>query len=334
MATGIQYQIGEMFQRDCSTRCTCRPGAQIQCTTVQCSFDGPNCNTNGDPHYYTFDGNAHHFQGTCQYVHVERCTNSEFSIRTRNIGHNHVVSCVGEVTIQVPRVTIVLARGRPIPVTINGQQASSTAVTLYNANSVEVRRVGLQVTAFLNGIGIRVTWDGQYRVDVTVSTRLRNELCGLCGTYNGNRNDDIRRRDGVVTTSVTDFGNSWLVAGSCPNVGKRDAQGVEGCSTDADVIQEGKNRCRVLSEGVFRACHNVVNVSQYIENCEFDYCCCSEADREDCYCDSLAAYAAACAAAGVSLSTWRNSFCRKLSDSSYLYLQRDEGVNITPVLSV
>ena len=313
MNTGIVYQIGETFQQDCGTRCTCRTGGQIDCMSIPCPIDGPTCSTNGDPHYYTFDRNAHHFQGICQYVHVERCANSEFSIRTRNIGHNSVVSCVGEVTIVAPGVTIVMPRGFPIPVTINGQLETTTNIVLYNLNGVEVRRVGRSIHVFLNTIGIRVFWDGVYRIDVTVSRSLLNELCGLCGTYNDNRNDDFRRRDGVVTQSTVDFGNSWLVPNSCQAVGKRNAPGVANCSTDPIIIQEAQSRCAALMGDVFSSCNTVVNTTQFIENCEFDYCCCTDADREECYCDNLAAYAAACADAGVPLSTWRNSFCRKLT---------------------
>ena len=241
--TGITYLLGEMYQPNCETRCICRQGQQIDCITVLCPIDGPTCRTNGDPHYFTFDGTVHHYQGACQYTHVERCTNSEFSVKTRNIAHNRRVSCVSEVTIEVPGVEIVLARGNPIPVTINRQQASNTDLILFNSNRVEVRRVGGFVHVFLYAIGIRVFWDGVFRVDVTVSTRLLNELCGLCGTYNGNRSDDLQRRDGVVTTSTEDFGDSWLVPGSCQANGKRDAQGTEGYTTDPAVIQDEQNRC-------------------------------------------------------------------------------------------
>ena len=289
-------------------------GGQIDCIKVPCDFDGPTCYTNGDPHYAMFDGTVHHYQGGCQYAHVERCTNTGFSIKTRNSPcPNNRFTCVSEVTVEAPGITIIMARGNPIPVTINGQMISTTDMILHNLNGVEVRRVGGLIHVFLNTIGIRLAWDGRYSLSVTVSTRLLNELCGLCGTYNGNRNDDLQRRDGVVTTSVTEFGDSWLVPGSCTGVGKRDAQGsTPGCSTDPAVIQEGQNRCSVLREGVFSACNNVVDPTQFIENCEFDYRCCSDTDREDCYCSNLATYATTCAEAGVVLSTWRNSFCRKL----------------------
>jgi len=165
----------------------------------------------------------------------------------------------------------------------------------------------------LHTIGLKIFWNGKYRIHVTTSTLLLNELCGLCGTYNDNKNDDLQKRDGHVTTSVVNFGDSWLVPDSCTSVSKRDAQGVPGCSTDPAVIQEGQKRCRVLKEGVFSACNNVVDPIVFIESCEFDFCCCSDADREDCYCDNLSAYAEACATAGVTLSTWRNFFCRKLT---------------------
>ena len=312
MNTGIVYQIGETYQRDCSTRCICRSGPQIDCITVNCPIDGPTCRANGDPHYTTFDGRRYNYQGPCQYTHVERCTNSEFSIEARNFpSRNRRVSSVGEVTIEIQGVNILMERGRPIPVTINMQQASNTDIILYNSNGVEVRRVRRSsVHVFLNTIGIRVSWNGRSRIDVTASTALLNELCGLCGTYNGNRSDDLQRRDGVVTTSTVEFGDSWLVPGSCTALAKRDAQGVPGCSTDPTVIQDGQTRCNVLTQGVFSACNNVVDPTPYIEDCEFDYCCCDDTDREDCYCDNLAAYAVACADAGVVLSTWRNSFCR------------------------
>ena len=118
-----------------------------------------------------------------------------------------------------------------------------------------------------------------------------------------------------------DFGDSWLVPGSCTALAKRDAQRTSGCSTDPAVIQDGQTRCSVLTQGVFSACNNVVDPTPFIEDCEFDFCCCDDTECEDCYCDNLAAYAVACADAGVvlerasfsKLSAWRNFFCRKFS---------------------
>ena len=312
---GISIPIRETFQPDCGRRCTCYEGGRLDCITVDCPINGPTCTAAGDPHYTTFDSRRYDFQGNCEYVYVERCINSEFSIRARHFPFfgNTRVSAVGEVTVEAPRVTIVMARGFPIPVTINGQQVTTNNVVLYNENGVEVRRVGRLVQVSLITIGIRITYDGSFTIRVTVSTSLQNQLCGLCGTYNGNPDDDLQMRNRTLATSVDNFGDSWLVPGSCRAVGKRQAQETVGCSADPAVIQEGQNRCRVLREGVFSGCNRVIDPTPFIENCEFDYGCGTDTNREETYCDSLAAYARACADAGVPLSTWRNSLCRKLA---------------------
>ena len=66
-----------------------------------------------------------------------------------------------------------------------------------------------------------------------------------------------------------------------------------------------------MEQDPFTACHDVVNVTQYVANCQFDYCCCNETQCEDCYCDELSSYASVCADAGVAIST--SDICRKLN---------------------
>ena len=55
----------------------------------------------------------------------------------------------------------------------------------------------------------------------------------------------------------------------------------------------------------------------YINDCILDYCQCNEEDREgredredgeDCYCNSLATYAAVCASSGVVIPSWRDDY--------------------------
>jgi len=88
---------------------------------------------------------------------------------------------------------------------------------------------------------------------------------------------------------------------------KRSTPGVTSCSTDPDIISEGQIYvASIVQQDYFITCHNVVNVTQFIANCEFDYCCCNETEHEDCYCDALSSYASACADAGVAISNWRS----------------------------
>jgi len=73
---------------------------------------------------------------------------------------------------------------------------------------------------------------------ITVSFALRGNLCGLCGTYNGNKGDDLQTPDGIVVTSVDVFGDSWLIPDpttpGCNGqlVERRNAPGMTNCSFD------------------------------------------------------------------------------------------------------
>uniref|UniRef100_A0A672F631 VWFD domain-containing protein n=1 Tax=Salarias fasciatus TaxID=181472 RepID=A0A672F631_SALFA len=89
-SAGAPVQLGDSFwsDRTCAERCTCTSEG-LQCQSQPCSFSQicrpaalqfscrtiqrRTCNIVGDPHYYTFDNQVFHFQGTCTYVLSEQC---------------------------------------------------------------------------------------------------------------------------------------------------------------------------------------------------------------------------------------------------------------------
>uniref|UniRef100_A0A9J7XJZ9 Uncharacterized protein n=1 Tax=Cyprinus carpio carpio TaxID=630221 RepID=A0A9J7XJZ9_CYPCA len=82
---GVPVQLGDSFWSDatCQERCTCTSSG-LQCNHEPCSYSQAcrpaafqyscqniprqTCTISGDPHYYTFDYQVFHFQGTCTYV--------------------------------------------------------------------------------------------------------------------------------------------------------------------------------------------------------------------------------------------------------------------------
>ena len=304
------------MEKDCSEKLVCKPGGSFETQQQKCTYAAQG-SINGDPHYLTYDGFWHHFQGTCEYVITKLCDSDEFIISAKNDGHNSRVSCVSQVIVSIPdqNLKIVLGRGRGGTLTINGVlQSNNIGGEIFTGDGVKVERIGGHPNVFLNKHGIRVYWDGLYGVDVYVASRLKGKLCGLLGTYNDSKADDLMRPDGRIVTSVNDFGNSWLVPSSipgCTGIGKRDAPGIPTCSSNPTIIAQGRTRCNATRQDPFSVCNSVVDPTPFIENCEFDYCCCSDEEREDCYCDNLATYAAACAKAGIPPSNWRSLYCRK-----------------------
>lgn len=294
----------------------CQPGGMFESQQQLCTYVGQ-ASANGDPHYQTYDGYWYDFQGTCEYVLTKLCESNAFTISAKNDGHWLGVSCVSQLTISIPshNLKIVLGRGIRGTITINGVlQPNNGDEIVFTGDGVKVERIGGYSNVFLTRHGIWVYWNGIYHVRISVASRLKNKLCGLLGNYNDNSADDLMLPDGSVVTSVNDFGNSWLVPSTipgCAGVGKRDAPGIPTCSSDPTVIAQAQTRCNVTRQLPFSACNSIVDPTSFIKNCEFDYCCCADDEREDCYCDNLATYATACAEAGRPPSNWRSLYCRK-----------------------
>ena len=122
---GIRYEIGDVIQPNCSTRCVCQ-GGYFECTNQRCLFDGSNCYGFGDPHYQSFDNHTFDFQGDCEYVLSQPCNDSEFIVTASNTAINSYVSATSSVRVIITsdRLEILLSRGRGGTITINGVHCS------------------------------------------------------------------------------------------------------------------------------------------------------------------------------------------------------------------
>ena len=312
----MRYEIGDVIQPNCSTRCTCQ-GGYFDCKPQKCVLDGPTCYGWGDPHYRSFDYRYFDFQGDCEYVLTQPCNESnDFIIAASNTAINHVVSVTSQVRIIIQKRGLEIALGRGY-ITINGRAQSNSNGVIHRSSGVEVSRIGYQVYVLLTiSHPISISWDGSHRVDITPSSSWQNMLCGLCGNYNGDNSDDYMLPDGSVTSSVNDFGTSWLYSYTSSTCGV--PQPPPPCPESIMIAAE--SRCGELMNSVFSVCNSIIDPTEFIKGCELDYCLCSDAEREDCYCNSLSTYAAACAAAGVTIPNWRTFFCRKYNIYVYAYV--------------
>uniref|UniRef100_A0AAY5EX37 VWFD domain-containing protein n=1 Tax=Electrophorus electricus TaxID=8005 RepID=A0AAY5EX37_ELEEL len=281
-------QAGESIWADatCSTKCTCNSG-QVVCEKASCP-DGSECsivegirgchpvshaicNIYGDPHYNTFNNRTYNFQGTCTYTVAQ-------SLK-RDI----------------------------ISVLIVNRSSCKTKSLIY---TVKVQQEGVE-NVILTDFGLIVTYDMVYHVTITVPSSYHGKTCGLCGNFNGNKNDDFLLPDGKETKDVKTFGAAWKVP--VPGVVCDD-----GCSGDVcPKCPENKKLvfekdCSIIINplGPFAACHNVINPESYFRDCVYDICM-SDGDNNT-ICNSIAAYMTDCQNFGVTVKHWRTpTFCRK-----------------------
>lgn len=48
----------------------------------------------------------------------------------------------------------------------------------------------------ISSMCLQVTWDGAAYAEVEVDTRLKSRLCGLCGNFNDDPDDELTMREG------------------------------------------------------------------------------------------------------------------------------------------
>lgn len=157
--------------------------------------------------------------------------------------------------------------------------------------------------------GLKVTFNWESAVFVTLPSSYKGAVCGLCGNYNGISQDDLTPRNGNKPVKPTEFGTSWRVAeipgcvegckGVCPN-----------CDITEKVQYEKKEFCGMISDpkGPFRECHAKLDPAGYFQDCVYDVCLYK--GRKDVLCQAITSYTSACQGVGATVYSWRTSqFC-------------------------
>ncbi|XP_051916485.1 von Willebrand factor [Hippocampus zosterae] len=286
------YASGQSIAVDCNT-CMCK-NRKWHCTDKFC--DGV-CRTVGEAQYITFDGLKYTFPGLCQYVLVQDTCNGEegiFRVLVENeacgiVGHR----CAKSVSVYYQGGLILMQKGEV-----------KMKVPVPQSSQVEIIRSG-QFYTLLLGKHISLSWDKGTHLLVHISAEYRSRVCGLCGNFDGNVNNDLVSSNNQLEVDSLHFGNSWKVAPSCADVTQVPAP----CADDIVKLVKVEQSCRVLTGPLFKECNTQVNAEPYVEMCVGAACTCPSVGDCACFCDVIAAYAQACSQKGVSVNWRSNGLC-------------------------
>ncbi|XP_043980613.1 kielin/chordin-like protein [Gambusia affinis] len=323
---GIQYHSDEHWQVDECTNCMCVSGdvhcRSERCPPLTCAADEmpavipglccPHCLPRpatciafGDPHYRTFDGRMFHFQGTCTYILTKDCKDEDFSVHVTNDDRGRKgVSWTKEVIVFISDVAVQLLQEFVVKV-------NEEVVTLPFLREPYIFIERQANTVLLNtNIGLKVLWSPRSHLEVSVPGSYKERTCGLCGNFNKYPQDDLQMSTGKLTTSESDFGNSWRMTNGNHSLSScRAGEDVDPCKSAGYQARKGANaRCKVLKSTVFKPCHRVVPPEPWYAACVYDLCACG-ANTDECLCDALEAYASQCREAGVILQWRSTSLC-------------------------
>ena len=217
------------------------------------------CTVFGDPHYRTFDGRMFNFQGGCKYLLVRDCHRNSFTIKVRNgVRFNSGFAWTQMLAVFIGNSRISLLQN--LRVKVNRKRVPLPYV---RPGAFSVRRTGNSVR-LRTQLGVDVVWDGDSFLEVTVSSRFKNKLCGLCGNYNGLKSDDLTGSDGRMHTDGEEFGNSWRIGSrrackSNPSVDTRPL-----CDKDPAARQRANRVCSVFYEHSLLPCRRLLPVHPYV----------------------------------------------------------------------
>lgn len=288
-----------------------------------CSREPATCTITGDPHYKSFDGHRHDFQGgSCRFTLIKT---DDFELFGRN-GHRYgstQVSWNDEIELTFEGVRYwsgedgaVKAGDKELCLPYEKRWRSGRSISIIKAGTTVVIKVGLENDV----LGLEVKWDGNSTVDATVHGQFFEKTAGLCGTWDlDNQNDQVSKEGNKE--DVETFGWSWRYedeTGECKEAPKPPHPCDETVFPAAKEIADAA--CDILKEAPFSACHSVVDVEAALHNCKFDVCSCYD---NSCACPIFKKFAQECLEAGVSnLTNWRDfaKYCPMDCKSPLTYL--------------
>ncbi|XP_051017994.1 IgGFc-binding protein-like [Acomys russatus] len=319
---GRYHLLGATFysSSECEWLCECGPGGDVNCQMETCGVyeecrieEGIwGCRPKsskfmlvlGGTHHATLDGLVYDLHGSCSYILAQVCHpkpgDEEFSI----VLEKNLAGDLQRVVVTVAGQVVVLAQGPQVTVDGEAVTLPVSAGSIYI--TVESRNMFLQTKR-----GLELLFDGDDHVLMSIPSPFHGRLCGLCGNFNGNQSDDFVLPSGAAAPSVEAFGAAWRAPGSSLGCGEGcGPQGCPVCLAEETQKYERNEACGMIRDpqGPFAACHKVFCPSEYFHQCVYDMC--AHKGRKAYLCRSLAAYTAACQAAGATVKPWRtDSFC-------------------------
>ncbi|KAM6936666.1 IgGFc-binding protein-like [Lycodopsis pacificus] len=265
------------------------------------------CYSFGDPHYKTFDDVNYSFQGTCTYVLVNTTgldsSLPEVTVTTKNeLRGNSDGSFVRLALVEMLGHQITLPNTERGFVWVDGIKEELPVIL--DDGRISITQSGIRGTLW-SDIGVEVTFDWSTLVMVTLTSSYYGNVGGICGNYNGDKEDELTTVDGSTAVNVTQWAGTWSIKDYDPFCYHYCEDECPQCSDSDRTKYTGPDYCGIMSDkkGPFSGCHDKVPIAEAASDCLYDVCI--NDGRGQVLCDALGNYMAECQEAGVSVSSWR-----------------------------
>ncbi|NXI69963.1 FCGBP protein, partial [Anseranas semipalmata] len=314
---GRYYLRGEEFYPTdgCAERCRCTAEGTVTCWASPCppgqecrvergvrgchSRQRGRCVLLGTRRLVTFDGLNFTLGGSCRYILAKVCQGD---------GHELEVTLEnsGGVTVAVGHSRITMRSRSSLGVYVDGE--THTLPLLLGDGKTWVTQEGNSIV-LQTAQGHRLVYTATTILLVTVPGTYAGRMCGLCGDFDGDDDNDFKGPDGTWVNGPQELVVAWKAldeSGPC----------LDACETGTDlppnatVPYRAEDSCGMLvaTSGPFGGCHGWVGAGHFLEHCLQEMVL--SAGARDTLCRSLQAYTVACQEAGAPVRGWRTEeFC-------------------------
>nr|XP_061812910.1 mucin-5AC-like [Nerophis lumbriciformis] len=257
-------------------------------TEVIASHDDQFCSTWGNYHFRTFDGEFFQLRSNCNYLLASNCKSSyeDFNIQLQR-HEKHRAAHIKRVTMRLEGVVVEMSNAS---ITVNDE----IVMLPFSQAGISIVRT-FSYIKFEATSGVVVMWNEDDTLWVELDAKYKNQTCGLCGDFNGERVDGI----------LEELGEAWKANGPTENCEETLSPSPQNCPINQRDVCES-----FLLGDSSLSCHDRVNSLAFIEACVTDLCSC-ESNSTTCLCSTMAEYSRQCAHAGGVPQEWNAHICAK-----------------------
>ncbi|XP_032004720.1 zonadhesin-like [Hylobates moloch] len=168
------------------------------------------CQLPGESHYVSFDGSNHSIPDACTHVLVKVC-HPAMALPFFKISAKHEKEEGGteafhlhEVYIDICDAQVTLQKGHRV--LIHSKQVTLPAISQIPGVSVKSSSIYTIVNI---KIGVQVKFDGNRLLEIEIPTTYYGKVCGMCGNFNDEEEDELMMPSDELAHSDSEFVNSW-----------------------------------------------------------------------------------------------------------------------------
>uniref|UniRef100_A0A3B3DYL4 VWFD domain-containing protein n=1 Tax=Oryzias melastigma TaxID=30732 RepID=A0A3B3DYL4_ORYME len=244
------------------------------------SHIGRVCTTWGHHHFKTFDGEFFQLPSSCNHILASQCGGSYESfiiqMRRRVVGGATTIS---NIVMKLEGSVVELSNNS---VVVDGETVSLPHISF----GVTVRRSSSSI--FIEAkLGVTAVWNLDDSLDIELDQKYQNQICGLCGNFDGIANDFTRDGEFPRRSAFAMWSSSCFLAdsGTC-------------FRSDQPLCEQ------IFSSAAFSSCQNLLDVDSFVKACASDMC--TSNTSEPLVCMTVSEFSRQCVHADGRPLAWRN----------------------------